>query len=70
MGPDGPYWNLRANGGIHSTCGDMYKWHLALEGNAVLSQEARQKFQLGNHASAPVPAIRGLARISPRLRNS
>ena len=25
---------------------------------------------LENHASAPVPAIRGLARISPRLRNS
>ena len=45
MAPDGPYWNLRANGAIHSTCGDMYKWRLALEGNAVLSEEARQKFQ-------------------------
>lgn len=40
---DGPYWNLRANGGILSTVGDMYKWHLALEGDAVLSPEAKTK---------------------------
>lgn len=40
---DGPYWNLRANGGIHSTIVDMYKWHLALEGEAVLSKEAKHK---------------------------
>jgi CubicO group peptidase (beta-lactamase class C family) len=40
---DGPYWNLRCNGGIHSTIGDMYKWHLALEGEAVLSKAAKEK---------------------------
>ncbi|MFQ5825182.1 MAG: serine hydrolase domain-containing protein [bacterium] len=40
---DGPYWNLRANGGIHSTIGDLYKWHLALEGKKILSKEAKQK---------------------------
>jgi CubicO group peptidase (beta-lactamase class C family) len=40
---DGPYWNLRANGGIHSTIGDMYRWHRALDGETVLSKEAKQK---------------------------
>jgi CubicO group peptidase (beta-lactamase class C family) len=40
---DGPYWNLRGNGGMHTTAGDMLKWHRALEGDAVLSREARVK---------------------------
>lgn len=41
---DGPYWHLRGNGGLLSTLGDMYRWHLALEGNAVLSDAAKQKY--------------------------
>jgi len=41
---DGPYWNLRANGGIHSTIGDMYKWHVALAGEAILSKAAKKKY--------------------------
>lgn len=41
---DGPYWHLRGNGGILSTLGDMYQWHLALEDEAVLSEAAKQKF--------------------------
>lgn len=41
---DGPCWHLRANGGIHSTIGDMYKWHLALEGSEILSDEAKAKY--------------------------
>lgn len=41
---DGPCWNLRANGGIHSTIGDMYKWHLALEGDKILSAAAKEKY--------------------------
>lgn len=41
--PDGPWWNLRANGGILSTVGDLYKWHQALEGEAILSKEAKAK---------------------------
>lgn len=40
---DGPYWNLRANGGIQTTIGDMYRWHRALEGDTVLSSASRQK---------------------------
>ena len=38
-----PYWNLIGNGGILSTTEDMYKWHLALLGNQILSPEAKKK---------------------------
>jgi CubicO group peptidase (beta-lactamase class C family) len=41
--PDGPGWHLRANGGILSTPEDMLRWHKALEGDALLSAEARRK---------------------------
>ncbi len=41
---DGPSWNLRGNGGIHSTVSDMYKWHLALEGKEILSAEAKEAY--------------------------
>lgn len=40
---DGPYWNLRGNGGILSTAADMYRWHQALRGNAVLSEASKKK---------------------------
>jgi CubicO group peptidase (beta-lactamase class C family) len=40
---DGPWWNLRGNGGIHSTVGDMYRWHLALEGEEILDAEEKEK---------------------------
>lgn len=41
---DGPYWNLRANGGIMSTAEDLFRWHQALNGNQILSQEAKRKY--------------------------
>jgi CubicO group peptidase (beta-lactamase class C family) len=41
---DGPFWNLRANGGLLSTAGDLYKWHLALEGEKILSKAAKEKY--------------------------
>jgi CubicO group peptidase (beta-lactamase class C family) len=40
---DGPYWNLRGNGGILSTAMDMYRWHQALEGNMILSESTKKK---------------------------
>ena len=40
---DGPYWNLRANGGILSTPAEMYRWSLALDGDKVLSAASRKK---------------------------
>ncbi len=38
---DGPYWNLRGNGGILSTAHDMGQWLLALEGDRVLDEDAK-----------------------------
>jgi CubicO group peptidase (beta-lactamase class C family) len=43
-GPNGPGWHLVGNGGILSTPGDMYRWHLALAGERVLSKEAKEKY--------------------------
>ena len=41
---DGPGWYLRGNGGLQSTTGDLYQWHLALEGDAVLPAAQRAAF--------------------------
>jgi CubicO group peptidase (beta-lactamase class C family) len=40
---DGPYWNLRGNGGMLSTARDMFRWYLALRGEDVLEAEAKRK---------------------------
>lgn len=40
---NGPGWNLVGNGGIHSTARDMYRWHQALLGDAILSAAAKEK---------------------------
>jgi CubicO group peptidase (beta-lactamase class C family) len=40
---DGPYWYLRGNGGMLSTARDIYRWHLALEGDEVLDDAAKQQ---------------------------
>lgn len=40
---DGPCWNLRGNGGIHSTADDMHRWMRALHGPTMLSEAARKK---------------------------
>lgn len=50
---DGPYWNLRANGGILSTVGDLYKWHLALAGEKALSKAAKEKYYTPYVAEQP-----------------
>lgn len=38
---DGPYWNLRGNGGLLSTAHDMGRWLLALEDDDLLDDEAK-----------------------------
>jgi hypothetical protein len=43
MGADGPYWVLRANGGVHSTCYDMLRWARALMDGRVLKPESMAK---------------------------
>lgn len=41
--PDGPSWNLRGNGGMISTSGDLAKWIHALQTGALLNEQARDK---------------------------
>lgn len=40
---EGPGWHLRANGGILSTVGDMFKWYNALQNHIVLPANAVEK---------------------------
>jgi CubicO group peptidase (beta-lactamase class C family) len=40
--PDGPYWNLRGNGGMVSTVGEMHAFYHALfDGDGLLARDAR-----------------------------
>ncbi len=50
---DGPHWHLRANGGLLSTAGDLYQWHLALAGEKVLSRAAKEKYFAPHIAERP-----------------
>lgn len=40
---DGPYWNLRGNGGLLSTPRDMFRWHVALLDDTVLDDDAKRE---------------------------
>jgi len=42
-----PYWELRGNGGLHTTLGDMARWDAALNHSRVLSDSSRRKFMTG-----------------------
>jgi CubicO group peptidase (beta-lactamase class C family) len=53
---DGPYWNLRGNGGLLSTARDMVRWHRALEGDAILSRRAKRKLF---KPRVPIPVVEG-----------
>jgi CubicO group peptidase (beta-lactamase class C family) len=54
---DGPYWNLRANGGMLFTVGDMYKWMQALAGERVLPNEVKERYFA---AYVKTPSLPGL----------
>lgn len=45
---DGPYWNLRGNGGLLTTTNDLLKWHDALAGESVLTASSIDALQ-GRH---------------------
>ena len=59
---DGPYWNLRGNGGMLSTARDMFRWHVALDGEDVLDRAAKRP------ALHPVRARRVRGRHVLRIR--
>ena len=42
--PGQPYWELRGNGGLHTTLGDMKKWDAAQNSRAVLTDSSRKKY--------------------------
>ena len=44
---DGPNWHLRANGGIHTTAEDMYRWLQVMQGNGVLKKNIIEKWTTG-----------------------
>lgn len=61
QGEVGPYWHLRGNGGLLSTVGDLYRWHVALTREKVLSIEVKKKYA--------APRARGVAQhVAPRPR--
>ena len=41
---DAPFWHLKGNGGVLSTTGDLLRWHHALLGTAILSEQAKVKY--------------------------
>jgi len=45
---DGPYWNLRGNGGLLATANDLLKWHYTLAGESVLTASSIETLQ-GRH---------------------
>jgi len=51
--PDGPGWHLRANGGMLSTVGDMYKWYTALHKNVVLTKSSTDQLFAKHMAEGP-----------------
>ena len=52
-GEDGPYWHLKANGGVLSNLKDMYAWHQALLGNDLLDDSAKAKYFYPHVAEGP-----------------
>jgi CubicO group peptidase (beta-lactamase class C family) len=44
LAPDGPYWVLRANGGILSSSDDMLRWAYALLDGNVLSRKSMSQY--------------------------
>jgi CubicO group peptidase (beta-lactamase class C family) len=50
---NGPYWNLKCNGGVLSTCEDMHKWYTALRGEDILNIKQKIKMYTPYMAEDP-----------------
>ena len=48
MAKDGPYWVLRANGGVHSTVLDMFQWARWLMNGKALSPASMEQYWTGH----------------------
>lgn len=48
-----PNWGFRGATGISSTTGDLYRWHLALQEDKVLSNESREKLFFPHEVVSP-----------------
>jgi CubicO group peptidase (beta-lactamase class C family) len=57
---DGPYWNLRGNGGLLSTARDMYRFHRALAGDTLLDRDAKAEM-FKAHSPIGLPGYDGYA---------
>jgi len=44
---DGPNWVLRANGGLHTTVDDMFKWLKTVKGSGVLDESVARRWTTG-----------------------
>jgi CubicO group peptidase (beta-lactamase class C family) len=44
---EGPNWHLRANGGMHTTVGDMAAWLKTVQGLGVLGEDAARRWTTG-----------------------
>jgi CubicO group peptidase (beta-lactamase class C family) len=42
--PGAPFWELRGNGGLHTTLSDMQRWDAVQENRAVLTDSSRRKY--------------------------
>jgi CubicO group peptidase (beta-lactamase class C family) len=51
---DGPYWNLRGNGGVLSTVWDLYRWHQALMGEEILPAEEKDRMYTRRVKESPL----------------
>ncbi len=45
--PGAPYWELRGNGGLQTTLGDIARWDAALNDRRMLTDASRAKFMTG-----------------------
>ena len=67
---DGPYWNLRANGGMLFTVGDMYKWMQALQGERILPEAVKQKMFASYVRTPGLPGMNWSYGYGWRVRNT
>ncbi|SPF02425.1 Penicillin-binding protein E [Streptomyces sp. MA5143a] len=57
---DGPYWNVRGNGGLLSTARDMYRFHRSLADGTLLDRDARTAMFTA-HSPTGLPGYDGYA---------